>query len=175
MTMTMTTMESSVLSLPREQWADHPRYPDQVLLLGSHRNFRHISRVLARRARDGGDVAGIGWTFSAWKGAMGGHEHYEESKLYPYLEARWGLSCEPLREGHHHLTEHEAAVRAALRASDGAALADALAAHDETLNEHLDLEESIVIPALLALTPDEFEAYYHSSIHTLLRQLRADR
>ena len=32
--------------LAREQWPTHPRFPGQVLLLGSHENFRRISRAL---------------------------------------------------------------------------------------------------------------------------------
>lgn len=171
-----TAVDRSVLSLPREQWADHPRYPQQVLLLGSHRQFRHLSRVLTQRAENGGDTTAIRWLFEQWKQMMThGHERYEEHKLYPYLEARWGISCSDLREGHADLHACDAAVREALAASGSdasPALAEALRAHDAVLNAHLDLEEAVVIPALLALAPEEFETYSRSDIRTLLQGLR---
>jgi hemerythrin-like domain-containing protein len=133
-----------------------------VLLLRSHQAFRETSRVLCRRARDGGDSAAIGWIFNAWKSGMHSHERYEEYKLYPYLERRWGLSMEALQEGHALLSAKEEDVRAAFRDTEGPAseaLVAALQAHHDVLLEHLDLEEDVVIPALLALEPDEFEAY----------------
>lgn len=167
----MTRTDTAVLDLPRTAWPDHPRYPQQVLLLGSHEGFRRTSASLVRRAEAGRDAAAIGWVFDYWKSAMSGHERYEEYKLYPYLEARWGLSCEPLRAGHHQLAALEDAVRAAVRKDDGAALHTTLATHDAALLAHLDAEESLVIPALLALSPEEFDTYYHNNIHTLLSRL----
>ncbi len=166
--------DTAVLGLPRHAWQDHPRFPQQVLLLDAHKRFRLISRSLARRAESGGDAAAIGRVFDHWKSAMSSHERYEEHKLYPYLEARWGLSCEPLRAGHHQLAALDAAVRAAAAGCDGPAtpaLCTALRTHDAALHAHLDVEEDRVVPALLALQPDEFESYYHSNIHTLLSRL----
>ena len=59
------------------------------------------------------------WIFRQWMYAMGNHERYEEGKLYPYLEARWGLSCESLREGHmKKLVFHETPVAASDAAFD---------------------------------------------------------
>ena len=163
----MTTLDAA-LRLPRHAWTDHPRYPTQTLLLGSHDSFRRTSSTLIARAESGGDLAGIQWVFSYWKSAMRGHEHYEEHKLYPYLEARFPLSCDALRAGHDHLAELDTAVR---DAEDLPALAAALKAHDAVLCAHLEAEEALVIPALLALAPEEFETYYHSDIRTLLRTL----
>ena len=172
----LTAEDRSVLSLPREQWTAHPRYPQQVLLLGAHRQFRHLSRRLAQRAARGGDTTAIRRLFEPWKHMMThGHERYEEHKLYPYLEARWGISCDALRAGHADLHACDAAVRAALDSSGSdasPALAAALQAHDDALSAHLDQEEAVVIPALLALSPEEFEAYSRSDIRTLLRALR---
>jgi hypothetical protein len=171
-----TVVDHSVLSLPREQWLEHPHYPQQALLLGSHRHFRRLSRILAQRAENGGDTTAIRRLFVQWKHMMThGHERYEEHKLYPYLEARWEISCGALREEHADLHACDAAVREALDSSDSEAspaLAEALWAHDAVLNEHLDREEEIVVPALLALSPGEFETYSHSDIRTLLRTLR---
>lgn len=168
----MTAVElPDVLRLPRDQWAEHPHYPSQVLLMGSHEHFRHTSRSLVERARKGGDMAAIGWVFAAWKSAMAGHEHYEEGKLYPYLEARWGLSCDALRAGHHTLSELEAGVHAAIEREDREALHATLGAHHDALMEHLEIEETFVIPALLALSPDEFRRYANSGIRSLLADL----
>lgn len=166
--------DTAALDLPRHAWPDHPRYPRQVLLLRAHEYFRRTSRDLVRRADAGRDAAAIGWVFGAWKSAMSGHERYEEHKLYPYLEARWGLSCDPLRAGHHQLSELDAAVRAAVADCDGpasAALHAALSIHDAALSAHLDVEEALVVPALLALSPDEFETYYRNNIRTLLAHM----
>ena len=163
------------LRLSRPQWPDHPHYPDQVLLVGSHNSFRRTSELLVRRAESGRDPDALRWTFRYWKSAMRSHEGYEEYKLYPYLTARWGISCDELRDGHHELAEVEVAVLAALDEDDGPAteaLVEALTAHDTILQAHLDLEEEIVVPALLALTPREFDAYYSGHITTLLAQLR---
>ena len=44
--------------------------------------------------------------FERWQAAMaGGHEQYEEHKLYPYLEARYPVSLEPLQAGHRQLDD----------------------------------------------------------------------
>ena len=108
--MTATTAQDA-LRLPREQWPSHPNYPRQVLLLGSHESFRRLSSSLLARVKGDGDLAAIGWVFDYWKSGMSGHEHYEEGKLYPYLEARWGLSCDELRGGHHELGMLDKRVR----------------------------------------------------------------
>jgi len=164
----------SPLTLPRDQWTQHPHYPQQTLLLNSHESFRRTSRVLLRRAEDGSDAQAIGWIFRAWKASMRSHEGYEEHKLYPYLERRWGISTASAEEGHRQLAELDAAVRGAVTAGDATpALADALRAHDEVLVAHLALEESLVIPALLALEPAEFEDYSMSDIRGLLQRLDA--
>jgi len=161
------------LSLPRDAWASHPHFPHQTLLLGSHEAFRTTSRTLVDRARRGGDTAALRWVFLRWKAAMGNHEHYEEGKLYPYLEARWGLDLDPARAGHTAVAEAEEAVLRAATVDGPAteALARALADHDAVLLTHLDLEEAVVIPALLALSPAEFEAYTSSSLRRLLADL----
>lgn len=88
---------------------------------------------------------------------MGGHEAYEERKLYPFLARRWGISCATAEAGHTLLGVLDTAVRSAF--SSGAGVAKALRAHHDTLMAHLDYEEALVIPLLLALEPAEFAAY----------------
>ena len=172
----MTTVTGHIdLELPRNSWAAHPNYPRQVLLLGAHDGFRQISRTLCTKADDGGDIDRIGWVFGYWKSAMSGHEHYEEGKLYPFLEARWGISCDSLRAGHDGLAVLDTRVRSAVESDDRAGLREALRDHDRALNTHLDEEELLVIPALLALEPAEFDRYYDGNIETLLADLAGKR
>jgi hypothetical protein len=155
------------LDLPRSAWPDHPSYPEQVLLLRSHQGFRAQSRSLIERADAGGRRPGIVASFSWWKAAMHSHEGYEESKLYPFLEHRWGLDCDGLTAGHRALAVADAAVRA----TDDAGLAQALEAHHAVLMDHLDAEERLVIPALLALDRQEFEDYCDHGLRWLLAEV----
>lgn len=155
------------LALPRTAWTAHPNFPTQTLLLGSHRSFRATSRFLLARAEDGATRPGILASFAWWKAAMHGHERYEEGKLYPYLLHRWGLACDDLAAGHAALADADARVREA----SGAALADALGVHHALLMDHLDAEERRVIPALLALSAQEFLDYTEHGRGWLMREV----
>ncbi|MFK7986498.1 MAG: hemerythrin domain-containing protein [Sandaracinaceae bacterium] len=166
---------STVPNLPRAQWRSHPRFRTQALLLGSHRNFRLLARDVRRLAQSRPEPAGR--RFRAWMYAMGSHEHYEESKLYPYLERRWGVSMARLVEGHEALDRCKAEVfdgfaRVQGEGSGAAGQLDrALLRLTEVLDAHLDLEEETVIPLLLELEPDEFADYYALPIGTLLARM----
>ncbi|MFT6233432.1 MAG: hypothetical protein ACJAZO_003952 [Myxococcota bacterium] len=155
------------LSLSRSSWESHDNYPQHVLLLGAHRSFRDLSSQLVRRALEGAGPRELLPTFSWWKSGMHSHERYEEHKLYPYLQHRWGLDCTHLTEGHEALARGDAEVRS----TTGAAFATALANHDAVLKEHLDAEERLVIPALLALTRSEFLDYCDNPLFWLLRRV----
>lgn len=168
------------LTLPREQWTDHPRYPEQVLLMRSHESFRQVSRTLIERAREGITVGSIAWIYPQWIAGMRSHEGYEEYKLYPFLRRRWGVSMESLKAGHQQLHRCDEEVRAALADSrdpdadtPNDALVHALEEHDRVLVEHLRHEEDTVIPLLLELPPHEFDEYCHHSIGELLRRLES--
>lgn len=143
-------------AIKREQWESHRNYPNQVLLLGSHENFRKISSLLVEQTRRGGNSPGVESLYRRWKSAMGGHEYYEENKLYPYLTRRWGVSFRDAEAGHEALRTRDIDVRAALADPSSSTLAHALAAHHEVLIEHLRYEEDLVIPLLLELSSDEF-------------------
>lgn len=165
--------------LPREQWAQHPHFPSQALLLGSHASFCAINAQLVLQARRGGTTAHLEQRYRSWIAAMRSHEGYEEHKLYPYLARRWGVSFEEAEAGHHALHKAHAGVLSAfsgLRADEDSAdrrdtVVQALEAHERVLQAHLQVEEDLVIPLLLALRPEEFERYYYSSIRTLMRDL----
>lgn len=146
--------------IPRAAWRDHPRFATQALLLGSHANFRRISQQLLDRAEAGVSTDRDRVYFDMWKRAMGSHEAYEERKLYPFLTRRWGVDCGTAEAGHRLLGVLDAGVRSAFASGEG--LAAALRAHHDALMAHLDFEEELVIPLLLALEPDEFERYARS-------------
>ena len=103
----------------------------------------------------------------------GGHEHYEEHKLYPYLEARFSVDFSGLRAGHERLSEHRTLVREALATEDRDTILQALTEFDAVLGAHLDEEEDAVIPLLLELPPDEFEDYVTQPISQLLANTEA--
>lgn len=150
-------MHTTLPKIPRAEWTAHPRFKSQALLLGSHANFRRISHHLVARAEAGHSADHDRVLFEQWKRAMGGHEAYEERKLYPFLTRRWGISCATAEAGHSMLGLLDIGVRAAFASGKG--VAKAMRAHHDALMAHLDYEEEMVIPLLLALEPAEFEAY----------------
>lgn len=166
--------------LPRSKWREHPRFPDQVLLVNSHEGFRSVSRRLIALAqpasRAGHDTwrADIRWSFRSWHGAMGSHEAYEEHKLYPYLARRYRVSLAHLEADHAALHELRDDVYAALDKGTDDDVLRALERYHEELLAHLEREEAAVIPLLLELTPEEFRRYYHAySVDELLAELPA--
>ena len=173
---TMSHAASTFRSIPRQEWSSHPNYPNNLLLLGSHQNFLAINRRLVeqvQRQAEGSDLSWFARTYSSWIRAMRSHEAYEEHKLYPYLQARWGVSMAPAQAGHETLHEAHARVMSAFDTHDSVEAAAALLRHEEVLAEHLELEEQLVIPMLLELPRDEFLKFTHRSIHLLLRELNA--
>ncbi len=176
----MNNAAAALPQIPRKDWQAHPRFRTQALLLGSHANFRRVSRFLIDQATLE-QFAGLHSLFDRWIAAMRSHEAYEERKLYPYLEYRWGVSLEEARGGHAELHTRADEVVDAFRTlahpadpsdsnenrADNPVL-QALQAHDRTLGAHLDVEEEAVIPLLLALDPDEFDRYYRSPISMLI-------
>lgn len=171
------------LSIPRDQWRTHPNFKTQALLLGSHESFRRVSEDLIAHLRAGGELGPAAILYRRFTAAMRSHEGYEEHKLYPYLSRRWGASFAEAEAGHHALHALDRRVREAIdrarseqQAQEPAegerqALVQRLVEHDRVLREHLELEEDLVIPLLLQLSPAEFEIYYHSSIEELLERL----
>jgi hypothetical protein len=107
--------------------------------------------------------------FDRWQWAMRSHEHYEEQKLYPFLRSRFGVTTSALEAGHEALHALEVDLRVAHEERDEPTWAIAMARYDARLREHLDEEEALVIPCLLALTPREFRSYYDGSAATVVR------
>lgn len=161
--------------LPRSKWREHPNYPDQLLLLGSHEGFRSVSRrciELSRAAEPSrGDITAL---FHRWHVLMRSHEAYEERKLYPYLARRYGTSLVHLARDHEALHALRDAVFVALADEDSGGVGRALERYDQELCTHLEREEAVVIPLLLDLPPDEFRRYYDApSVEALLASMPA--
>ncbi len=170
--------------IPRSAWPLHPNWPAHALLVQSHANFRLVSARLKTEVRSPRTVPAAARLFRRWMYAMSNHEHYEESKLYPYLEKRWGVSMLGLVEGHEGLHSQRAEVFAAFDALDAQDALDpkaeerarvrirgAIDGYDARLLAHLDLEEQTVVPLLLELSPTEFADYTLLPVHTLLAKL----
>lgn len=177
--MTQTVSIEPAVSLPREQWSSHPHYPSQVLLMGSHQNFLRINAHLIEEADVIDEPSRLENLYRRWISAMRSHEGYEEHKLYPYLERRWSTSMEAAEAGHAALhATHERVLEAFARTrvtdethDHRPALVQALREHESILRAHLDLEEELVIPLLLELTPGEFHRFCALPIDTLLAEL----
>lgn len=136
--------------------------------------------MIEKAARE--ELVGLHALFDRWVAAMRSHEAYEEGKLYPYLEHRWGVSLDEARAGHEELHLRADAVEAAFESGArpaesavdggdaGGVVLRALRAHDYALDAHLEVEEDAVIPLLLALEPEEFVRYYDSPISLLIQR-----
>ncbi|MEM9188772.1 MAG: hemerythrin domain-containing protein [Myxococcota bacterium] len=149
--------------IPRESWATHPNYPSQILLLGSHENFRMVQRMVEQKVADPSrPLADAAYLFERWMAAMSNHEAYEERKLYPFLVHRWNVDLGHLVAGHEALAARKNTVREAFRAEDRELSLAAVKEFGSTLFTHLELEEDAVIPLLLSLSPSEFRRYYDS-------------
>jgi iron-sulfur cluster repair protein YtfE (RIC family) len=153
----------------REAWTLHPHYPDHVLLVGSHQNFKRISTILVERASTLTAPAEAQWRdetkrlFQWWQSGMRSHEHYEETKLYPYLEARYCMSLGPLVSDHGELDDGRSAVTNALTEPAHLPIQDALRSFHEVLVGHLQHEEDLVMPMLLELNRTEFQRFLGAS------------
>ena len=89
--------------------------PDQVLLLGSHDNFRHLNAHLVEQAQQLPQPLRLQQLYRRWISAMQNHEYYEEHKLYPYLARRWDVSFDAAQRGHHMLHKKQANILNAFR------------------------------------------------------------
>jgi hypothetical protein len=162
-----TSSRRQVPDIPRGTWTQQASFPNQVLLLGSHANFRRISSHLVeesqRRVTEGaepGDSLDLLLLFRRWKSAMKSHEAYEEGKLYPYLERTFDLTTDSLRSGHKALGAADTQVVDAYESGTSIDVAAAFAEHEKILLPHLLLEEDLVIPCLLSLSGAEFRATF---------------
>ncbi|MFT5431266.1 MAG: hypothetical protein ACI9OJ_001945 [Myxococcota bacterium] len=96
--------------IPREAWPTHPNYPGNVLLLGSHRNFRHISAQLVGHLNEEGAAAPAESLFRRWISAM---RRQTIPKAHPaYWRTAWVLP--PARQTTNDLLQQNHLIAAAL-------------------------------------------------------------
>ncbi|KAJ3065342.1 hypothetical protein HDU98_011286 [Podochytrium sp. JEL0797] len=186
------------LQIPRDQWASHPNYGVNTLLVKGHASFRKTSQEVLEGIRSlnnasfqtaGGQSPRVLLDrFREWHGYMSGHENYEEAKLYPFLCRRWQVDPSYLSNEHGELHEKRDTVLHAFNRYlnfDGnnkqygsesvikaaANLEQAMAEYDTLLRIHLAEEEEFVIPMLLELSREEFEEYYDTRAPELFRKM----
>ena len=117
---------------------------------------------------------------------MRSHENYEETKLYPFLVRRFGVSLKYLSSEHDEMhTKSNLVVKymneyIALETTSaafeivvekGARLLDAMNNYDKLLKVHLMEEEDIVIPLLMEMDVVEFDEFVDNSLSYLIKKL----
>lgn len=153
---------SAVARVLRE--ADHARWRAQAsfngpasTLLGVHQHFRLASEQLSllanREAKP--DLRWLGRAFAPLAQTLHHHHHAEEAMLFPLVERQTGMAPLGLVDDHGTLTTAIEAVTTSLGGSDVERARAAIARFDEVLGTHLDREERLVVPVLLALSPRE--------------------
>jgi 8-oxo-dGTP pyrophosphatase MutT (NUDIX family) len=147
------------------RWKKHPNAAGPAsTLLAIHDQFRAGSsrlQLLVEREAEV-DLAWVARAFMPLAQTLHHHHHAEEEMLFPLVHRRTGTAPEMLVSDHEALTSAIEAVEASLSAGANKEHAKAAVAHfDEVLVAHLDREESLVIPVLLAMTPDEAWALIH--------------
>lgn len=165
----------------RKTWFENERFPAQALLLESHDGFLvSMGQFLDRMDQiESGEslsprqvlrfASRLDQEFRDLQWGMGCHERYEESKLYPFLDERFGSDCQRLGRQHGALHDLGAECEQLLAAAaeslkeDGNLKLDTakekVVAYGALLEAHLEHEETLVIPLLLELSPEEFERF----------------
>jgi 8-oxo-dGTP pyrophosphatase MutT (NUDIX family) len=165
--LTIAAATARVLRLGRRAaWSRHPNFAGgpASTLVAIHDEFRAASkRLIDRTGREPeGALAQLAGAFMPLAQTLRHHHHAEEAMLFPMVEGRTGTAPAHLVAEHEALTRAIAAVEASLSAGASRAHAKAaVAAFDEVLVTHLDREESLVIPVLLAMAPTEAWARLH--------------
>jgi len=127
-----------------DDWRTHPSVSGPAsLLLSVHDQFRAVSARLQVA-----DLSFAARMFVPLAQVLHHHHHAEEASLFPMVHRRSGDAPAELVTDHEELTNAIAAVQAELSRATLARFHDALIAH-------LDREEALVIPILLAMTPNE--------------------
>lgn len=122
------------------------------MLLGIHDRFREASAFLLEQR----DLAAIARVFLPLAGTLHHHHHAEEAMLFPVVEKHTGVAPAQLQTDHDEITDAIDGLEAALRARHPVAtLAPLIRRFHDVLIAHLDREEELVVPVLLALTPHQ--------------------
>lgn len=139
------------------RWKRHPNIagPASTLLM-IHAQFRAASERLLLLLSKEPEPRRLGRVFQPLAQTLHHHHHAEEAMLFPMIERMTGVAPLELENDHRTLTDAIDDVSRHLADESSAADAQRVAAHFNTvLIEHLDREESLVVPVLLQLSPRE--------------------
>ncbi|MBX3185825.1 MAG: hemerythrin domain-containing protein [Labilithrix sp.] len=148
----------------RAVWRTHPNASGPGgTLLAIHDQFRVAAeRLVVMVARDE-EPGWIARAFLPLAQTLHHHHHAEEAMLFPMVHRRTGVAPERLVTDHEALTAAIDAVGRSLASGSRDVLRSALASFDAILVAHLDREEALVMPVLLALEPAEAWALIHGA------------
>ncbi len=129
----------------RADWTRHPNIGGPAwMLLGIHDQFRRAAEYLLT-LEHGEQIARA---FAPLGRALHHHHHAEELMLFPFVEQSTGIAPRRLVSDHEELT-------AAITAVEASYTKEAVARFERVLREHLDREELLVVPVLLAVPPGD--------------------
>ena len=128
----------------RVDWTRHPNIGGPVsMLLGIHDQFRRAAEYLLTLEYP----EQIARAFAPLARVLHHHHHAEEVMLFPFVERSTGVAPRRLVSDHEELT-------AAIDAVETSYTREAIVRFERVLREHLDREELLVVPVLLALAPE---------------------
>lgn len=147
----------------RAAWTQHPNFAGPAsTLLAIHDQFRVASERLLLLVDREADLAWVARAFMPLAQTLHHHHHAEEEMLFPVVHRRTGTAPERLVSDHEELMSAITAAEESLSAgADEPRAKAAVARFDEVLVAHLDREESLVIPVLLEMTPNEAWSLIH--------------
>ena len=140
-------------------WRAHPSFSGPAsTLLHIHHQFRVAAerlRFLANREA-APDLSWLLRAFGPLAETLHHHHHAEEAMLFPLVERQTGVLPEKLIDDHGDLTAAIEEVGTSLgEGRDVERALTAISRFDHVLTTHLDREERLVVPVLLALSPRE--------------------
>jgi iron-sulfur cluster repair protein YtfE (RIC family) len=147
----------------RATWKEHPNAAGPAsMLLFIHDHFRATSERLRSLVAGGADATTLAREFRPLAEVLHHHHHAEELMLFPAILRATGVAPERLVEDHVELMGAIDDVNASFtRTSTRERIEAALARFDDVLRAHLDREEELVVPVLLAMTPAEANRLIH--------------
>ncbi len=149
----------------RAAWRENPNVAGPAsMLLYIHDHFRAAGSRLRSLVTAGADFATVAREFRPLAEVLHLHHHAEEATLFPAVLRATGVAPEQLVLDHAELTRAIAAVEASLTSTASpAAIAEAVTTFDDVLTAHLEREEQLVVPVLLAMTPAEAHHMMHGA------------
>jgi hemerythrin-like domain-containing protein len=132
------------------------------MMLSSHDQFRTASKRLRSLVAAGTDAADLARMFRPFAEVLHHHHHGEELMVFPAVLRATGVAPERLVADHVELMRAIDDVAKSFAAPTTAErMAAAVTTFDEVLCAHLDREEELVVPVLLAMTPAEVHRLFH--------------